>query len=143
VDFLFWKSLGASVAFVLAVLNLLIMLQLYGKIRLFSGAPAFLARWHRRQGDVILVLFVVIAYNCVTRGDVDPGSPRVLAHAVLGSLTLAVIALKFVTVNWIPRLMNHIAVIGATLFVATTGTVVTSALWYFVTWIREGARPVY
>ena len=142
-DFLFWKSLGASVAFLLAVLNLLIMLQLYGKIRLFSGAPAFLARWHRRQGDVILVLFVLIAYNCVTRGDVDPGSPRVLAHAVLGSLTLAVIALKFVTVNWIPRLMNHIAVIGATLFVATTGTVVTSALWYFVTWIREGARPVY
>lgn len=142
-DFLFWKSLGASVAFVLAVLNLLIMLQLYGKIRLFSGAPAFLARWHRRQGDVILVLFVLIAYNCVTRGYVDPGSPRVLAHAVLGSLTLAVIALKFVTVNWIPRLMNHIAVIGATLFVATTGTVVTSALWYFVTWIREGARPVY
>lgn len=142
-DFLFWKSLGASVAFVLAVLNLLIMLQLYGKIRLFSGAPAFLARWHRRQGDVILVLFVLIAYNCVTRGYVDPGSPRVLAHAVLGSLTLAVIALKFVTVNWIPRLMKHIAVIGATLFVATTGTVVTSALWYFVTWIREGARPVY
>lgn len=142
-DFLFWKSLGASVAFLLAVLNLLIMLQLYGKIRLFSGAPAFLARWHRRQGDVILVLFVLIAYNCVTRGYVDPGSPRVLAHAVLGSLTLAVIALKFVTVNWIPRLMNHIAVIGATLFVATTGTVVTSALWYFVTWIREGARPVY
>ena len=142
-DFLFWKSLGASVAFVLAVLNLLIMLQLYGKIRLFSGAPAFLARWHRRQGDVILVLFVLIAYNCVTRGYVDPGSPRVLAHAVLGSLTLAVIALKFVTVNWIPRLMNHIAVIGATLFVATTRTVVTSALWYFVTWIREGARPVY
>lgn len=142
-DFLFWKSLGASVAFVLTVLNQLIMLQLYGKIRLFSGAPAFLARWHRRQGDVILVLFVLIAYNCVIRGYVDPGSPRVLAHAVLGSLTLAVIALKFVTVNWIPRLMNHIAVIGATLFVATTGTVVTSALWYFVTWIREGARPVY
>jgi len=142
-DFVFWKSVGASLAFTLAVLNLLIMLQLYGKIRLFSGAPAFLARWHRRQGDVILVLFVVIAYNCVTRGYVDPDSPRVVAHAVLGSLTLAVIALKFATVNWIPRLMNHIAVIGATLFVVTTGTVFSSALWYFLTWIREGARPVY
>jgi hypothetical protein len=142
-DFVFWKSLGASVAFVLAVLNLLIMLQLYGKIRLFSGAPQFLARWHRRQGDVILVLFVLIAYNCVTRGYVDPDSPRVLAHAVLGSLTLAVITLKFVTVNWIPRLMERIAIIGASLFVATTGTIFTSALWYFVTWIREGARPLY
>ena len=142
-DFLFWKSLGASVAFGLAVLNLLIMLQLYGKIRLFSGAPEFLARLHRRQGDVILVLFVLIAYNCVTRGYVDPGSPRVLAHATLGSLTLAVITFKFITVNWTPPLMTDVAVIGATPFVVTTSTVFTSALWYFTTWIREGARPVY
>ena len=142
-DFVFWKSLGASVAFVLAVLNLLIMLQLYGKISLFPWGSEPLAWWHRRQGDVILVLFVLIAYNCVTRGYVDPDSPRVLAHATLGSLTLAVITLKFVTVNWIPRLMERIAVIGASLFVATTGTIFTSALWYFVTWIREGARPVY
>jgi len=142
-DWVFWKSVGASVAFALAVLNLLIMLQLYRKIRLFPGQAAFLARWHRRQGDVILVLFVSIAYNCVTRGYVDPAQPRVLAHATLGGLTLATITFKFVTVNWIPRLMDHIAVIGATLFTLTTGTVFTSALWYFLTWIREGARPVY
>lgn len=142
-DFLFWKSLGASVAFGLAVLNLLIMLQLYGKIRLFPWAPESLAWWHRRQGDVILVLFVLIAYHCVRYGYIDPASPRVLGHSILGGLTMAVIALKFLTVNWIPRLMERIALIGATLFVATTGTVLTSALWYFLTWIREGARPVY
>lgn len=142
-DVILLKALGASLAFVLAVLNLLIMLQLYGKISLFRGEPAFLARWHRRQGDVILVLFVLIAYHCVRYGYINPDSPRVLGHSILGSLTLAVIALKFVTVQWIPRLMERIAVIGATLFVATTGTVLTSALWYFATWIREGARPVY
>ncbi len=137
------KALGASVAFVLAVLNLLIMLQLYGKIRLFPWAPESLAWWHRRQGDVILVLFVLIAYHCVKYGYVDPDSPRVLSHSILGSLTMAVITLKFLTVRWIPRLMERIAIIGATLFVATTGTVFTSALWYFLTWIREGVRPVY
>ncbi len=137
------KALGASVAFVLAVLNLLIMLQLYGKIRLFPGASESLAWWHRRQGDMILVLFVLIAYHCLRYGYIDPGSPRVLSHSILGSLTLAVIALKFLTVRWIPRLMDHIAVIGATLFVATTGTIFTSALWYFLTWISEGARPTY
>ena len=76
-------------------------------------------------------------------GYIDPGSPRVLSHSILGSLTMAVITLKFVTVRLIPRLMDHIAVIGASLFVATTGTVLTSALWYFATWFREGARPVY
>ena len=142
-DIILLKALGASLAFILAVLNLLIMLQLYGKIRLFPWAPESMAWWHRRQGDVILVLFVLIAYHCVKYGYVDPGSPRVLSHAILGSLAMAVITLKLLTVRWIPRLMDHIAVIGATLFVATTGTVLTSALWYFLTWIREGVRPVY
>ncbi len=137
------KALGASLAFVLAVLNLLLMLQLYGRIRLFAGASEFLARWHRRQGDVILVLFILIAYHCVRYGYIDPDSPRVLGHSILGSLTLAIILLKFITVRWLPRLMERIALIGATLFVATTGTVLTSALWYFLTWIRAGARPVY
>ena len=142
-DWVFWKSVGAALAFALAVLNLLIMLQLYGKIRLFPWAPDSLAWWHRRQGDVILVVFILIAYHCVKYGYVDPDSPRVLSHSILGSLTMAVITLKLLTVRWIPRLMERIAIIGATLFVATTGTVLTSALWYFLTWIREGARPVY
>ena len=142
-DVILLKAVGASLAFVLAVLNLLIMLQLYGKISLFPWASEPLGWWHRRQGDVILVLFVLIAYHCVRYGYIDPGSPRVLGHSILGSLTLAVIALKFLTVRGIPRLMDHIAVIGASLFVATTGTVLTSALWYFATWIREGARPMY
>ncbi len=142
-DIILLKALGASAAFVLAVLNLLIMLQLYGKIRLFPWASESLAWWHRRQGDVILVVFVLIAYHCVRYGYIDPGSPRVLGHSILGGLTMAVITLKLLTVRWIPRLMDHIAVVGATLFAATTGTVMTSALWYFLTWIREGVRPVY
>jgi hypothetical protein len=54
-----------------------------------------------------------------------------------------VIALKFVVVRWVPRWRERIAVIGGALFAATTGTVLTSVLWYFVTWIREGARPGY
>ena len=142
-DVIFLKALGASLAFVLAVLNLLIMLQLYGRIRLFPWAPAPLAWWHRRQGDVILVVFVLIAYHCLRYGYIDPASPRVLSHSILGSLTVAVILLKLVTVRWIPRLMEHIAIIGSTLFVATTGTVLTSALWYFLTWLQTGTRPVY
>jgi hypothetical protein len=49
-DLIFLKTLGASLAFVLAILNLVIMLQLYGKVRLFAWAPESLAWWHRRQG---------------------------------------------------------------------------------------------
>jgi len=70
------------------------MLQLYGTVRLFPWAPESLAWWHRRQGDVVLVLFIVIAYHCVKHGYIDPSTPRVLSHSVLGSLALALIALK-------------------------------------------------
>jgi len=142
-DVFLLKVLGASLAFGLAVLNLLIMLQLYGKVRLFPGTPEPLARWHRRQGDVILVLFVLIAFHCVKYGYIDPASPRVLSHSILGTLALAMIALKFVAVRWVSRWTEHIAVIGGALFAATTGTVLTSVLWYFATWIRAGARPGY
>src|SRR5215470_987569 len=93
-DVFLLKALGASLAFGLAVLNLVIMLQLYGKVRLFPWTPESLAWWHRRQGNVILVLFVLIAYHCVKYGCIDPASPRVLSHSVLGSLALALIALK-------------------------------------------------
>ena len=80
-DVILLKAVGASLAFLLAVLNLLIMLQLYGKISLFPWASEPLAWWHRRQGDVILVFFVLIAYHCVRYGYIDPGSPRVLGHS--------------------------------------------------------------
>jgi hypothetical protein len=119
------------------------MLQLYGKVRLFPWRPEALAWWHRRQGDVILVLFVLIAYHCVKYGYIDPTSLRVLSHSVLGSLALVMIALKFVAVRWVPRWMERIAVMGGALFAATTGTVLTSVLWYFVAWIRGGTRPGY
>src|SRR5262252_5240012 len=120
-DVFLLKVLGASLAFGLAVLNLVIMLQLYGKVRLFPWTPESLAWWHRRQGDVILVLFGLIAYHCVKYGYIDPASPRVLSHSVLGSLALAMIALKFVAVRWVPRWMERIGVIGGALFAATTG----------------------
>jgi len=142
-DVFLLKALGASLAFGLAVLNLVIMLQLYGKVRLFPWTPESLAWWHRRQGDVILILFGLIAYHCVKYGYIDPASPRVLSHSVLGSLALTMIALKLVAVRWVPRWMERIAVLGGALFAATTGTVLTSVLWYFVTWIRGGARPGY
>ena len=51
------KVTAASVAMVLAVLQALIMAQLYGKAKIFSLSSEALAIWHRRQGDVILALF--------------------------------------------------------------------------------------
>ncbi len=137
------KALVATLAVALAFLNLLIMGQLYGKLRLFPFVPEALSRWHRRQGDVILLLFLFVAYHCLTGATVDPRDWRVLAHAIFGSTVLALILSKVVVVRFLPRVMAYIGIIGSVLFVSTAGVFLTSAFWYFLTWWQRGARPSY
>ncbi len=142
-DIILVKSALATLAFALALLNLLIMGQLYGKLHLFRLAPKTLSSWHRRQGDVILLLFLFIAYHCLTAATVDPKDWRVLAHAAFASAVLALILFKVLVVRFLPGVMAYIAVIGSALFISTIGVFLTSAFSYFLTWWQSGARPSY
>jgi len=142
-DIIFVKAGLASIALLLAIMQVLLMLQLYGKIRIFPGSRATLAWWHRREGDVLLLIFVGIAYHCITRAVIDRLSSRVISHAVFGSLLLTVILFKLLVVRWLSSVMPYVAWIGSALFVLTTGAVLTSAGYYFYLWWAEGIRIVY
>lgn len=142
-DIILLKSSLAALAFILAVIQVLLILQLYGKIRLFPGSAETLTWWHRREGDLLLLIFIAIAYHCVTQAFFDPFSSRVVSHAVLGSLLLAVIFFKVVVVRWLARVMPYIAWVGSALFLLVTGTVLTSAGYYFYFLWVEGIRISY
>ncbi len=142
-DIIFVKASLATLALILAVIQVLLMLQLYGKVRIFPGAPATLARWHRREGDLLLLIFVFIAYHCVTRAVIDRDSSRIISHATFGSLLLTVIFFKLVVVRWLPNVMPYVAWIGSALFILVTGTVLTSAGYYFYLWWSQGIRIIY
>jgi len=133
-DVVFWKSVATTVVFLLAVGNVLTMLQVRGRHRLFPLRSATLIRWHRLQGLVALVLFVGVTYYCLTEATVDPHSLRVRAHALLGGLTLLLVAAKVAGTRWIPPLGRLLDPLGVALFLATAGTFATSALWY---WLAE------
>ena len=90
-DLIAIKVTAASVAMVLVILQGLIMLQLYGKARIFGLRTETLAAWHRRQGDALLVLFLLVAYQCVTKASVDWEDWRSVAHAVFASLALVLV----------------------------------------------------
>ena len=142
-DIIMIKAFLAAIAVILAVLQVLLMLQLYGKIRIFPGSPATLASWHRREGDLLLLIFVGIAYHCITRAQIDPSSSRVFYHAIFGSFLLAVIFFKVLVVRWLPKVMSHVAWIGSALFLLVSGTVLTSAGYYFYLWWTTGIRIIY
>src|SRR3972149_6736804 len=121
-DFVLVKVVITTLAFILGVLNLLVMLEMREKTRLVGLSYETLSRWHRRQGDVILVLFFTAAAMCVKffvlEGEPDWGSPRVAAHMIVAALILLLVVSKVLIVNVkaFKRGYRVIDSIGASLF---------------------------
>lgn len=142
-DLIAIKVTAASVAMVLAVLQALVMAQLYGKARIFPLSPDTLAVWHRRQGDVILVLFLFVAYQCVTKASVDWDDWRPVAHATFASLAVILVVGKLFMVQAFPRAMRFVTAVGITLFISAMGATGTTVFWYLYLWLVRGTRPSY
>ena len=147
-DFVLGKVMLTTLAFLLGVLNLLVMLEMMQKVKVFGLPYEALSRWHRRQGDVIAVLFFVTAAMClkffVLEGEPDWGSPRVAAHMLFAAVILVLVAAKLCIVN-IPKLRGgyrYIDYLGASLFTGLVVVFGTSAAWYVYKWIT-GARPKF
>ncbi len=142
-DLIAIKVTAASVAMVLVSLQGLIMLHLYGKGKIFNLRAEALSTWHRRQGDVLLVLLLLVAYYCVTRAEVDWGNWRSVAHAVFGIVTITAVVAKLLMVQAFPRTMKYVTAVGLTLFVAALGATGTTVFWYLYMWLVQGIRPSY
>ena len=137
------KVTAASVAMVLVILQGLIMLHLYGKGKIFNLRAETLSTWHRRQGDVLLVLFLLVAYHCVTRAEVNWEDWRSVTHAVFGVVTITAVVAKLLMVQAFPRTMKYVTAVGLTLFIAALGATGTTVFWYFYMWLVQGIRPGY
>ncbi len=137
------KVTAASVAMVLVILQGLIMLHLYGKGKIFNLRAETLSTWHRRQGDVLLVLFLLVAYHCVTKAEVDWWNWRSVTHAVFGAVTVTAVVAKLLMVQAFPRTMKYVTAVGLTLFIAAIGATGTTVFWYFYMWLVQGIRPGY
>src|SRR3972149_2795138 len=139
-DFVLVKVIITSLAFVLGVLNLLVMLVMMQKVKLFRLPYKALSRWHRRQGDVILILFFVAAAMCihffVINGEPEWRDWRVAAHMLFAPLALLLIVSKVLIVNVkkLKKGYRYIDYIGASLFTSLVIVFGTSALWYFYKW---------
>ncbi|MBI3078417.1 MAG: hypothetical protein HYY85_15740 [Deltaproteobacteria bacterium] len=142
-DIVSLKSFGTTLALGLAVLNLLTMSQLMGWIKLFRLPSRPLKLWHKRQGGVVLVGFLIIAYHCLTVVPNAVFTPRVIAHAIFGGIGLALILSKFCIVHLFPRLGRVLPTLGASLFVATVGIFLTSALVFLLSLVGLAERPEY
>ncbi len=128
-----FKSWAASVVLVLAVLQLLSALWLYGKLPVKRSAPAWLGTAHRTSGALAFVLSLPVAFFCLYGLGFSP-EPFVLrrfVHSVAGCLFYGAFAAKvlFVHTRRLPGWALPLA--GGLLFTAIVVLWWTGARWYF------------
>jgi hypothetical protein len=125
------KSLLATAAFGLAVVQVLLGLWLYRRLPLAGRPPRPVPVTHRVVGVALFTLTVPIAVHCMLAYGVVLGDPRVAIHSLAGCLFYGAFTAKvlFVQSRRLPGWTLPTA--GATLAVLMTVLWYTSAVWYF------------
>jgi small-conductance mechanosensitive channel len=118
------KVILASVAFALALYQLVLVSVVYGKLRppFLEPRPAALA--HRAVGDTIVVVLVVVALMCVGYFGLEDDATL---HVVAAIALLSVLALKIVVVRRWHAMGRFLPALGISVWLLLGLTWLTSA----------------
>lgn len=126
------KAWLATVALVLAVVQLISALALFGHLKGLSGR-----RWvgplHRWSGRAAVAVTLPVVAHCLYALGFRYDEPRVLLHSLLGCFFYGAFAAKMLTLsrNDLPRWL--LPVVGGAVFTGLVGLWLTSSLWFFTT----------
>lgn len=131
----------AVAAFVLAVVQVLLALRLYGKLDWPKRAPTWLGDAHRLTGTLAFLLTLPVAYHCLWSLGFQSTDTRVLVHSLAGCFFYGIFATKVlsVRVQGLPGWMLPVA--GGAVFTGLTALVLTSSLWFFTS--SAAPRPIF
>ena len=125
------KSLLATVAFGLGVVQVLLALWVYRKLPLVRNPPKPVGPTHRVIGLVLFALTVPVAVHCMFAYGVTLGDPRVMVHSLAGCLFYGAFTAKvlFVQSRRLPGWTLPAA--GGTLAVLLAVLWYSSAVWVY------------
>jgi hypothetical protein len=122
----------ASVAVLLAVVQLCSALVMYGKVPGIT-APSWIGTFHRWTGRVAFLLAVPVAVHCLYAVGFQSFETRVLIHSLLGCAFFGAFTVKMLILpkRGVPGWA--LPVIGGLVFTGLVGLWLTSSLWFFET----------
>ena len=131
----------ATLALVLAGIQLLLAARLYGKLPFPRQAPAWLGDAHRLVGTAAFVVTLPVAYQCLWGLGFQTASTRVLLHGIFGCAFYGVFVIKVlgVRVKGLPSWVLPVA--GGLVFAALVAIFLTSSLWFFTS--SSAPRPLF
>jgi hypothetical protein len=125
------KSLLATIALGLAVVQVLLALWMYRKLPLAARPPRRVPVAHRVTGFVLFALTVPIAVHCLIAYGVQLTSLRVAVHSIAGCFFYGAFAAKVLLVHSRRLPGWALPAVGGTLAVVLGVLWYSSALWYY------------
>ncbi len=129
----------ATVAVVLAVLQILLALRLYDRIHVPRSSPSWLGDAHRLTGIAAFGFTLPVAYQCLWALGFQSIDTRVLLHSLLGCTFFGAFTIKVFAVrtHGLPSWVLPVA--GGTLFAVLIVVWTTSSVWFW----REFGFPSF
>jgi hypothetical protein len=130
-DTINFKVWFATITAALAIVQVVIALRLYGKLRWPRHSPAWLGDAHRMVGTGAFLFSLPVAFLCLWSLGFQDTTTRVLVHSLLGCFFYGAFTVKVLTVRvrGLPGWLLPVA--GGTLFATLIGIWLTSAFWFF------------
>jgi len=129
-SFLSVKSWLGTLALVLAIVQVVTALMIYGKIQANSRTAAFLHRW---SGRAAVVASIPVAAHCLYIAGFMATDARVLVHSVAGTFFYGVFTMKMLLLSTDESPGWALPVAGSAAFAALIALWATSSLWFFTT----------
>lgn len=120
----------ASVALVLAIVQVLSALGMWGKLPGFTAGrgTSILHRW---SGRIAVIVSLPVAAHCLYALGFQTFDTRVLLHSLFGCFFYGLFVCKMVVLTRSRTPGWAVPVAGATVFTVLVGLWVTSSLWFF------------
>src|SRR5262245_43643760 len=130
-DTIHLKVWFATAVIVLATLQVLLAMRLYGKIHVPRTAPPWLGDSHRLVGTFAFALSLPIAYQCLWALGFQSTDTRVLVHSILGCVFFGIFTVKVLCVRIHGLPDRVLPIVGGLVFATLVGIWLTSSVWFF------------
>ncbi|MGQ0576181.1 MAG: DUF6529 family protein [Pseudonocardia sp.] len=126
------KSWIATVAFLLALVQIFSALVMYGKFPSIT-APSWIGTLHRWSGRLAVLATVPVAVHCLYALGFQDGSPRTLIHSTFGCVFYGAFVAKMIVLQRPGSPSWALPLLGGTVFTGLVALWLTSSLWFFAT----------
>ena len=127
------KVWATTVAVLLAIVQLVTALRMYGRIAFPAETPPWFGQLHRLSGTWAFIFTLPVGYTCLWSFGWNGGSgdARTLIHSFLGCLFYGAFAAKIFVLRSKPGPKWVLPVLGGTVFTVLMGLFATSAVWFW------------